>query len=193
MKVLIAEDRTVSRTILHELIEKQGHQVRSTKNGSLAWDAFKASAPEVILTDWDMPQMDGLQLTRHVRGHTKGDGVYIIMLSAVYTLNENFYQAMNLGVNDFLSKPYTKRDLIVRLRLAEKVIEAHRKIRELESFLRICCYCKKVCDEHDEWRPLEEFIHQRTGTEFSHGMCPVCYETHAKPEIDAVEMAFKKK
>jgi len=193
MKILIAEDRTVSRKILQELIEKLGHDVRAAKNGSLAWEAFKSSTPEVILTDWDMPEMDGLQLTRQLRAHPRGEGVYIVILSAVYTLNENFYQAMDLGVNDFLTKPYTKRDLIVRLRLAEKFIQSHRKIRQLESFLRICCYCKKVCDEHDTWRPLEEFIHSRTGAEFSHGMCPVCFETHAKPEIEAAERALRKK
>lgn len=184
MKILIAEDRAVSRKILHELIEKLGHEAVATENGRQAWESFKARPPDAILTDWEMPEMDGLQLTRHVRSHPKGEGVYIIMLSAVYTLNENFYQAMDLGVNDFLTKPYTKRDLIVRLRLAEKFIESHRKIQKLESFLRVCCYCRKVCDENDDWRPLEEHIHRRTGAEFSHGMCPECFETHAKPLME---------
>jgi len=183
MKILIAEDRPVPRKILLEIIEKQGHDVRATRHGREAWDAFKEETPDAVLTDWDMPEIDGLQLTRHIRTHSKGTGVYIIMLSAVYTLNENFYQAMDLGVNDFLTKPYTKRDLIVRLRLAEKFVESHRKIQKLESFLRICCYCRKVCDENDDWRPLEEHIHRRTGAEFSHGMCPACFEIHARPHL----------
>ena len=184
MRILIAEDRAVSRKILQELVGKLGHETRAVENGYEAWTAFKRQTPEVILTDWDMPEMDGLQLTRHVRSHARGDGVYIIMLSAVYTLNENFYQAMDLGVNDFLTKPYTKRDLMAQLRLAEKTIEAHRKIRNLERFLRICCYCRKVCDENDDWRPLEEHIHRRTGAEFSHGLCPECFDTHARPLME---------
>lgn len=176
MKILIAEDRAVSRRILQELVEKQGHEVRVTENGRQAWEAFENSPAEVILTDWDMPEWDGLQLTKQVRSKPENHAVYIIILSAVYTLNENFYQAMDLGVNDFMTKPYTKRDLIVRLRLAEKAINSQRKIEELENILSICSYCKKIRDGDDgEWRPIEEHMQKRDGTLMSHGMCPGCH------------------
>ncbi len=183
MKILIAEDRAVSRKVLKELVEKLGHSARAVENGRLAWEAHQESKADVILTDWDMPEMDGLQLTRNVREDRNNTGVYIVLLSAVYTLSEHFYQAMDLGVNDFMTKPYTKRDLIVRLRLAEKFSESHRKIRELEGILSICSYCKKIRDEDDAWRPVEEYLQKHDGgPRLSHGMCPQCYAAIIKEQ-----------
>lgn len=176
MKVLVAEDQTVSRKVLADMVTKLGHEVQVAEDGAVAYSMFVDSPPQVLLTDWDMPSMDGLQLTKAIRDHENGREVFIIMLSGVYTLKENFYQAMDVGVNDFLTKPYTKRDLIVRLRLAEKFLKNESRIRQLEGLLPVCSYCKRIRDEKDDWMEIETYVRTKAGAKFSHGICPNCYD-----------------
>ena len=131
MKLLIADDSKMQRKLLAKILESLGHDVIAVANGARALTKFHEDPCDVLFTDWDMPELDGLQLAEQIRQHHAGAHVFIIMLSAIYVLKENLYQAVNNGVNDFLKKPYTKRDIFVRLRLAESHLKAQFEIREL--------------------------------------------------------------
>jgi len=61
-------------------------------------------------------------------------------------------------------------------------------VRQLESFLPICSYCKNVRDDKNYWQRIETFLHARTGTNFSHGVCPECYESQIRPMLTAEGM-----
>ena len=71
----------------------------------------------------------------------------------------------------------------MRLRVAERILGFTTEVRQLESFLPICGYCKKVRDDHNYWQQIEEYINTRTGTNFSHGVCPDCIEKVLKPQL----------
>ena len=132
MKILIAEDSKMQRKLLATIVESLGHEAVDVADGARALKVFLEEPCDVLFTDWDMPELDGLKLTETIRQHESGCHVYIIMLSAIYVLKENLYQAVTSGVNDFLKKPYTKRDIFVRLRLAEAHLSAQFQIRELK-------------------------------------------------------------
>lgn len=132
MKILVADDSKTQRSILISILKSLGHEAIAVSNGAEAWKKFAEERFEVVFTDWEMPELDGLQLTNQIRREPFGASVFIIMLSAIYVLKENLYQAVNSGVNDFLKKPYTKRDIFVRLRLAEAHRSAQFKIQELK-------------------------------------------------------------
>nr|HQU28048.1 response regulator [Nitrospirales bacterium] len=82
MKVLIAEDENVSRRMLQKTLEKWGYEVVSTANGVEALSAFQQNDFSMVITDWMMPEMDGVQLVEKIRNTNNRDYVYIIMLTA---------------------------------------------------------------------------------------------------------------
>ena len=73
MKVLIAEDDPVSRTVLRRTLEKWGHDVIATPDGDQAWAAFQHETFPVVISDWMMPGLDGLELVRRIR-HNRRNG-----------------------------------------------------------------------------------------------------------------------
>ena len=130
----------------------------------------------VIVSDWMMPGLDGLQLCQKVRERPKTEYTYFILLTAIHTGRENLRHAMNAGVDDFLTKPLDREAILMRLRVAERILEFTKQIRLLKELIPICMYCKKVRDDSDYWDQVESYIHVHTGSNFSHGICPTCFD-----------------
>ncbi len=179
MKILIAEDDPVSAKILQFTLENAGHSVIVATTGREAWMAFDAAPVRVIVSDWMMPDMDGLELCAKVRARPKTDYTYFILLTAIHTGRENLRRAMDAGVDDFLAKPLDREAIIMRLRVAERIIEFGTQIRLLKDLIPICMYCKKIRDDSNYWQAVESYIAHHTGSNFSHGICPDCFEKHA--------------
>jgi DNA-binding response OmpR family regulator len=91
--------------------------------------------------------------------------------------------ALAAGVDDFLTKPANIEELWMRLKVAERILGFTQQLKQLESFLPICCYCKKIRDDRNYWNQIEEFINARTGTHFSHSICPDCYKRKVIPQL----------
>ena len=180
MKILIAEDDVVSAKILQFALESAGHEVIVTATGEEAYAAFDHSPVRVIVSDWMMPGLDGLDLCRQVRSRPKTDYTYFILLTAINTGRENLRKAMDAGVDDFLPKPLDREAIMMRLRVAERIIEFATQIRQLKELIPICMYCKKVRDDANFWQGVESYISEQTGSNFSHGICPECFEKHVK-------------
>jgi phosphoserine phosphatase RsbU/P len=180
MKILIAEDDPVSSKILQLTLENGGHDVIAVTSGQAAWEAFDAEPTRVVISDWMMPEMDGLELCGKVRGRPKTDYTYFILLTAIHTGRENLRKAMNAGVDDFLTKPLDREGIMMRLRVAERIIEFTYQIRQLKELIPICMYCKKVRDDSNYWQAVESYIARHTGSSFSHGICPECFEQHVR-------------
>ena len=176
MKILIAEDNPVSVKILKFTLEHYGHEVVTAVTGSEAWEKFDADPVRVIVSDWMMPGLDGLQLCAKVRERPKTDYTYFILLTAINTGRENLRQAMSAGIDDFLTKPLDREAILMRLRVAERILEFTTQIRVLKELIPICMYCKRVRDDSNYWDQVEHYIHEHTGSNFSHGICPECFD-----------------
>ena len=176
MKILIAEDDPVSVKILKFTLEHYGHEVVTATSGSEAWEKFEADPVRVIVSDWMMPGLDGLQLCAKVRARAKTDYTYFILLTAINTGRENLRQAMSAGIDDFLTKPLDREAILMRLRVAERILEFTTQIRVLKELIPICMYCKRVRDDSNYWDQVEHYIHEHTGSNFSHGICPECFD-----------------
>lgn len=176
MKILIAEDDPVSVKILQFTLEHFGHEVVSAANGTDAWAKFDAEPVRVIVSDWMMPGLDGLELCKKVRARPKTDYTYFILLTAINTGRDNLRQAMDAGIDDFLTKPLDREAILMRLRVAERILEFTKQIRALKDLIPICMYCKRVRDDSDYWDQVEHYIHEHTGSNFSHGICPTCFD-----------------
>ncbi|HEX8295585.1 MAG TPA: response regulator [Chthoniobacteraceae bacterium] len=176
MKILIAEDDPVSVKILQVTLEHYGHQVVSSATGKEAWEKFQEDPVRVIVSDWMMPEMDGLDLCKLVRARPRTDYAYFILLTAINTGRDNLRRAMDAGIDDFLTKPLDREAILMRLRVAERIVDYTTQIRQLKELIPICMYCKRVRDDSDYWQQVETYFHDCTGSNFSHGICPACFD-----------------
>ena len=173
MRVLVAEDDPVACLALVAKLKKLGHETSTAQNGRDAWYAYKTGNPQIVITDWMMPTVDGPELCRMIRADVREQYTYIIMLTASER-RENYLEGMNAGADDFVTKPFDLDGLRARLRVAERVLKLQSAVDQLEGLLPICSYCKKIRDSNDEWQPVEEYVEHRTDTSFEHALCPDC-------------------
>jgi CheY-like chemotaxis protein len=174
--VLIAEDDPVSARILQAALAKFGYQTVIARDGAEAWEKFDREPVRLIVSDWMMPGLDGLGLCEKVRARGQTLYTYFILLTANQTSAQNYELASAAGVDDFLTKPLDREAIRIRLRVAERILKYTAEIRHLQEMIPICAYCRKVRDEHDYWDKVESYIQKQTGSRFSHGACPECYE-----------------
>jgi diguanylate cyclase (GGDEF)-like protein len=135
VKVLIAEDDAVSRLMLRRSIEQLGHEVLVATDGTDAWELYRRTEVDVIVSDWLMPGMDGLDLCRRVRASQRETYTYFMLLTSLEG-KQHFMQGMQAGADDYLTKPLDREELQVRLQVASRVTSLHHqlaeKTRELE-------------------------------------------------------------
>jgi two-component system chemotaxis response regulator CheY len=134
MKILVADDDGTSRLITEMSLRKLGHDCLSAVDGSEAWDTFQSLSPDVVLSDWMMPGLNGLQLCRNIRASTGGAYSYFIMVTSRDARNDIF-EGMSAGADDYLIKPLDLDDLRARLIAAERVTSLHRQLAEQRTEL----------------------------------------------------------
>jgi DNA-binding response OmpR family regulator len=186
MKVLIVEDDPVARIHLQASLQALGLETAAAADGEEALALLRAEPIRLVVSDWLMPNRDGLELCRQIR-EKPGDYVYFILLTQMTATRENEDAAILAGVDDFLQKPVNTRELKIRLHVARRILEYTAHIQKLESFIPICAYCKKVRDDHNYWQRIESYINERTGSEFSHSVCPDCYQVQIVPQLEALK------
>ena len=197
MRVLIAEDDVVSRRILETLLRNWGYEVVTTLDGDEAWQAMLApDAPALAILDVMMPGVDGLEICRRVRKFSGPTPPYIILLTAKHGARA-IVDGIEAGADDYLTKPYDRDELRVRVQVGARIVELQTKlaarvrelegalehVRQLQGILPICSYCKKIRGDHDYWQTVESYIADHSEAEFSHGICPACYETTVKDQL----------
>ena len=135
MHVLVAEDDPVSRRLLQRHLEGWGHTVAAAENGAAAWSLAESGEFPIVLTDWMMPEVDGLELIRRIRSTPRLSHVYVILLTARAEM-EDLVQGMEAGADDFIRKPFHREELRVRLREGERIIRLQGTLTEQNSALR---------------------------------------------------------
>jgi DNA-binding response OmpR family regulator len=182
MRILLAEDDLVTRRTLAAILSAQGHDVTEAEDGSQAWGAWQLSAPRVVVADWLMPEMDGLELCRKIRATIERPYTYFI-LQTVREGRESYLEAMDAGVDDFITKPAGAPELTARLRVAARILGLREELLALEGLLSVCSHCKRIRSANDSWGSLESYVEQHSSAAFSHGVCPECYEKHWRPQV----------
>jgi DNA-binding response OmpR family regulator len=185
MKILIVEDDPIASIVLESSLKSLGHEIEVASDGLAGWENFDRNPKRLVISDWKMPGLDGLELCRKIRARG-GDYTYFILLSNLGNNAENLDQAMEAGADDFLAKPAKPVELRARIRVAERILNYATQVRQLQEIIPICGYCRKMRDDKNYWSQLEEYIGKQTGSGFSHGVCPDCYERVLVPEMRAL-------
>jgi phosphoserine phosphatase RsbU/P len=176
MRVLIAEDDPIAARILKSSLQSLDYAVTVARNGAEAWELFEADPVRIIVSDWLMPGLDGLELCQQVRELRQTEYIYFILLTGSDTVSESYLQAMAAGVDDFLLKPVNRDLLGARLQVAQRILRFTTQIEQLKELLPICSYCRKVRGDRDEWQQFETYLTTHTSSQLSHGVCPTCLQ-----------------
>lgn len=188
MKTLIAEDDSVSRRLLQAALQKWGYEVTVTTQGREAWDALQQpGAPSLLILDWLMPELDGVEICRRIRASEALKSSYVILLTSRGS-KEDIVEGLEAGADDYVTKPFDHGELRARVQVGTRVIglqnalaervheleEAIASVQTLQGLLPICCYCKKIRDDGNYWHRVESYIAGHANVRFSHGICPDC-------------------
>jgi DNA-binding response OmpR family regulator len=199
MKILIAEDDITSRRLLDAFLVSWGYETVLAHDGLEAWELLQAhDNVGIVILDWMMPKMDGLEVCRKIRTAALTRPLYLIMLTA-RDGTDDMVTALTEGADDYLTKPFNRDELRSRIQvglrtltlqqnLADRVREleaALMEVRQLKELLPICCYCKKIRDDQDYWQQVESYLAVHAGVRFSHGICPACFEAAVQDDLDS--------
>ncbi len=197
MQILIAEDDLISRRALETTLVRWGYEVRAVEDGAAAWRILQEpNAPKMAILDWMMPEMDGVEVCRRARALPHSEAAYLILLTAKGS-KEELVEGLRGGADDYLTKPFNRDELKARVhvgwrvvnlqdRLADRVREleaALSRVKQLQGLLPICSYCKKIRNDQNYWQQIDSFFAAHSEAQFSHGICPTCYETVVQPEL----------
>ena len=128
MKVLIAEDDAMSRKILKKTVERFGHECLEANDGQEAWELFRNCLDfDVIVSDWMMPNVDGLELCRRVRGFSSPGYTFFIFLTALGS-EAQLLQGMRAGADEYLIKPLDSEQLRAKLLTASRIASTHQHL-----------------------------------------------------------------
>ena len=136
LRVLLVEDDRSMRNLLAAMLKEAGHEVFEAENGRDGFEMALEIRPEMMIVDWMMPEMNGMELTRSLRETPAGRGVYILILTALED-DEALVEAFESGVDDFMTKPLKPRVLAARLRAGQRVVKLQQEVeRDREDIRR---------------------------------------------------------
>ena len=127
VRVLLAEDDATTRFLTHQLVSQAQYDVVAVADGAAAVAALAAGDFSIVLTDWDMPRMDGLALCRHIRATSRDGYVYVVLLTAKGS--QHVVAGLEAGADDYAIKPVSKAELLARLNTGRRIVELERSLR----------------------------------------------------------------
>ena len=122
LRILLVEDDRTMRLLYTALLESSGHTVTTACNGLEALECVKASIPQLIISDWMMPEMDGIEFCRALRRNPAWNKIYVFIVTAQES-TDRLIEAFEAGANDYLTKPINRKVLVARMRSAQRIIQ----------------------------------------------------------------------
>jgi len=129
LRILVVDDDPAALQLLARQLRDAGYEVTTAANGREALELDRATAPQMVITDWMMPEMDGLELCRRMREYDGGGFVYVIVLTASSD-KTRVIEALDAGADDFLTKPYSRAELLARVRAGERIVRLEASLAE---------------------------------------------------------------
>jgi DNA-binding response OmpR family regulator len=190
MRVLVADDDPLGVTILSRALERWGFDVAVAHDGEEAWRIIQQDdQPAIAILDWVMPAPDGLELCRRIRSDESRAHLHVILLTAREG-RADLMAGLDAGADDYLTKPFDADELRARVNVGARIVTLQRRlsrrvtelqaalahVKQLSGLLPICSYCKRIRSDQNYWQQLESYISEHSDAEFSHAICPECYE-----------------
>jgi diguanylate cyclase (GGDEF)-like protein len=133
-KILTVDDSAVSRKLVEHSLSGERYTVLFAKDGREALGLFAEHQPPVVITDWDMPDIGGLELCRRIRRDFQGFHSHLILLSG-NTDKEHVVEGLATGADDYLTKPFHAGELVARVEVGRRIVDLHRQIQAKNRLL----------------------------------------------------------
>ena len=127
-RILIVDDDPDALALLHRHIERAGYDVRTASNGREAIDLLLSEGAEIVITDWAMPEMDGVELSRAIRQHEGISFTYVIFVTGCHVDEASLLEAFEAGADDYIPKPFSPKELLARLRAGERIVRLQAEL-----------------------------------------------------------------
>lgn len=186
MRILAVDDDPLFLEVLETILADAGHAVVRAEDGVRGWQLFSQEPFSVVLCDWQMPHLDGLELCRLIRKSRVPGYTYVILITG-RAGRQNYLEGMEAGADDFMEKPVDEQLLLARLAVARRILSLHGRVQTLEGLLPICSYCKRIKDDGGSWTQMERYIADRSSASFSHSICEQCYQETVLPQLAQFE------
>jgi two-component system, cell cycle response regulator len=133
LRIVVADDSAVYRKLVEDTLAHEQYAVFSGKNGREAVALVDAHQPAVVITDWEMPDITGLQLCKQIR-RDRDSYTYIILLTSNTEKNQ-IIEGLAAGADDYLTKPFHPGELLARVAVGRRIAELHRQIQSKNKLL----------------------------------------------------------
>ncbi len=192
MKVLVVDDDEIMRLKLEKVLTEWGYHTTLADSGEAALKILRSpEPPRIVLLDWMMPGISGLEVCRELATDVDVNWPHIIMLS-VKDEKCDIVEALGAGAGDYIVKPFDTGELKARVNVGNRIVwltdtlsarvgeleDALNQLKILKGLLPICAACKKVRDDKGYWTQIEHYISEHTEAEFTHSMCPECNDQY---------------
>ncbi len=163
MKILITDDEITSRKKLEFLTTKLGYEVLSAIDGQKAWEIWQKEKPRLVITDWIMPVMDGLELIKKIRAEEDQLYTFIVLVTSQGS-RDSLIEGMKAGADDYITKPFNKEELMVRIKSGERMITLQNEQLQRSKLETVLEMAGTICHEFNQ--PLQ----------IMHGNCDLALE-----------------
>jgi len=207
-RILIVDDEPENlKSIVNLIRDKElPIEVFQSTNGELALEIAKTKLPDLIISDWDMPHMNGLEMIKNLKANELTRDIPVIMFTGVMTTSEHLEMALSAGATDYIRKPLDQIEFLARVQTVLQLSDSFKEVKEqkkklqdqndelynkqielqnaldniktLRGFIPICSHCKKIRDDEGFWKQVEIYVSEHSLATFSHGVCPTCIELH---------------
>jgi two-component system, cell cycle response regulator len=177
--ILLAEDDPVTRMLMTRFLKKAGYEVDAVSNGSEALDRMTARYYPMLVTDWEMPEMDGASLCKAVRNLQLDGYVYALLLTARDS-KDNIIAGLEAGADDYLIKPVHEAELIARLNAGRRILNLEHSLRVANQRNRILSITDALTGTYNRRYLMEQLPRElercrRYGYPLSVLMCDIDY------------------
>ncbi len=131
-KILLVDDDPAMLRLLAKWLDVEGYEVLRATDGKSAMEVIESQHPKILVTDWEMPHLDGLELCRWVRNQNFGHYIYTIFLT-VRSHSADMLKGLEAGADDFLKKPVDRDELLARIRAGSRLMELEQRLSQLAN------------------------------------------------------------
>ena len=201
IRVLIVEDDPFFQRVLQKRLSAESYQVQVASDGREGMKSIVAWEPDLVISDWMMPQVDGLELCQSVKTGLRESAPYFILLTAKGELSDRLL-GLETGADDYLVKPCDQAELLARVRAGLRIVLLTRELRDTVAQLRetqdelgsarqlggpfqdlasVCVSCRRAQTTDRRWHDLDEYLADRGLGHLARGTCPDCLAAGEAP------------
>jgi len=159
LKVLVADDSAVYRKLVEQAFSDADYSLLIARSGGEAIELLDQHAPAIVITDWVMPDLTGIELCERIRSGTANAYTYVIILTSV-SAKENVVKGLAAGADDYLTKPFHPEELLARVEVGRRLVELHRQVEAKNRLLEELALTDSLTGlpnrrAIDEWAPRQ--------------------------------------